>query len=118
MMNFESIDRTNEPGAASGPDEFEKLEFLPEESAVSSPVMDDTAQIIFAPEEVGVDEPPVSFSPDTDDDNGFTFDPAPESDLGAPLPFELFGSSLFDDPELDDDLDPLVHDDFDDDLEF
>ncbi len=118
-MNFESIDRINDLGEPSGPEEFEKLEFLPEESADSNHAIDDTDQIFFTPEDAGVDEPPISFSPDIDDDHGFNFAPAPEPDLGAPLPFELFGSSLFDDPDLDldDDLDPLAHDDFDD-LEF
>ncbi len=98
-MNFESLDHTNEPGAPSEPDEFEKLEFLPEDSSEPDPIQDDTAEIIFTPEEdIGTVEPPVSFSPDVDDDSDFTFDPTLAPDLGASLPFELLGSSLFDDP--------------------
>lgn len=119
-MNFESLDHTNGPGPTSEPDEFEKLEFLPEDSSEPDPIQDDTAEIIFTPEEdIGAAEPPVSFSPDVDDDSDFTFDPTPAPDLGASLPFELLGSSLFDDPDLDDDFDPITHDQFEDeDLEF
>lgn len=116
MMNFESIDRTNEPGA-SATEEFEKLEFLPEQPADDAPLPDDTAEIIFTPEADAEIEPPVSFNPADDDGNDLSFEPEPAPDLAASLPFELLGSSLFDDGDLDD-FDPLDGDDFDDDLEF
>lgn len=114
-MNFEPIDRTDEPGG-SATDEFEKLEFLPEQPADDAPMSDDTAEIIFTPETDSTSEPPVSFSPAPDAGDDLSFEPEPAPDLGASLPFELLGSSLFDDADLDD-LDPLG-DDFDDDLEF
>lgn len=114
-MNFESIDRTNETGTPSETDEFEKLEFLPEQPAVERSAADDTSAIDFTPENDGVDEPPVSFSPDiAGDDVNAGFDPVPDPDLSASTPFELFGTSLFD----DDDLDGFDTGDPDDDLEF
>jgi hypothetical protein len=108
MMNFEALDRTHEPIT----DEFEQLEFLPEQPA--APGDDDGGEIIFTPEDEATFEPPVSFSPAPSDETDLTFEPAPLLDLGEALPFELLGSSLFD----DDDLDPLDSGDFDDDLEF
>lgn len=113
MMN--PIDRTNAPGPESAPDEFEKLEFLPEEPAPADYGPDDTGQIDFTPEIDPGGEPPVSFSPAADpsggSDNPFA-DPADsDPDFGAGTPFELFGTSLFNDTDLDDDIDDLETDD-------
>lgn len=118
-MNFDPIDRTNESAPSSGHDEFERLEFLPEQATDEAPEPDATSDIDFAPERETTDEPPVSFSPDAGDDpTDLSFDSTPTPDLAASTPFELFGTSLFDDIGLDDDLDGFDADDLDDDLEF
>ena len=118
-MEFGSIDRPNEPDT----DEFEKLEFLPEEPVESSPGFDDTSEIIFTPEHEPTPEPPVSFDlgDDAGSPAGFDIDDSatsPTLDVDGGMPFELFGTSLFGDPELDEDLEILDHDELDDDLEF
>ena len=113
-MNFEPIDQNNEPIT----DEFEKLEFLPEATDSSDAEIDDTAEIVFTPDDTGSAEPPVSFS-------GATVEPTPEIEavdpappnLEAPVPFELVGTSLFDGGEPDDEIDEIEPVDFDD-LEF
>lgn len=106
-MNVDAIDRTNEPTT----DEFEKLEFLPEEPVQTAPESSDTAEIDFTPETELADEPPVSFSPvadvEPDIQDGFDDGSAADLDFGASTPFELFGTSLVDDADLDDDIDPL-----------
>ena len=114
-MNFEPIDQNNEPIT----DEFEKLEFLPEATDSPDAEIDDTAEIVFTPDETSSVEPPVSFS-------GATVEPTPEIEavepappnLEAPLPFELVGTSLFDGGELDDEVSEIELLDIDDDLEF
>ena len=118
-MNLESNDRNHEHTT----DEFEKLEFLPEQPAEQRRDPDDTAEIVFAPEltdaeDTETQEPPVSFSPAGKDGDALSFDPTPLPDPGDSVPFELLGSSLFDDAEFDEDLDPLGPDELDDDLEF
>lgn len=116
-MNYEPIDRTNEPAT----DEFEKLEFLPEEPARSAPETSDTSEITFTPESETTGEPPVSFSPAAGSE-ALPEDP-PEAlatsafDIDAGTPFELFGTSLVDESEFEGDVDSLDAD-YLDDLEF
>lgn len=109
----ESIDDRKTPPA----EEFEKLEFLPERPAPQpDPDEEPTGEIIFLPEGEPSPEPPLDFAPE----------PPPvqlptqsldvpdlamsDLDLDADTPFELFGTSLFLDPqpEPDDPDDDLI----------
>jgi hypothetical protein len=121
-MPFENIDNLREPRT----DEFEKLEFLPEQlvshSFHAKDASDDTAQIVFDPGLAGSAEPPVSFDiedapePPDEPEIGFLSPQSDDLDLEASTPFELFGTSLFGDSELDtDEFDTF---DEEDDLEF
>jgi hypothetical protein len=84
---------------------------------------------VFAPEPALPDEPPISFSPPTQaaggDDRsdqlaGELFgQPGTDHDLDAETPFELFGTSLFDNFDADEVDSPAFDlDEPDDDLEF
>ncbi len=115
-MTFDPLDRTNESTLEPATDEFEKLEFLPEQPASADQPPDDTSSIDFTPDAPVVEEPPVSFSPVAGDELDTNFDTLETPDLAASTPFELFGTSLFD-ADLDEDLDDLGTDD-DFDLEF
>jgi hypothetical protein len=110
--------------------EFEKLEFLPEQPDPVGPAIEsDTARLAFAPEPTLPDEPPISFSPpaqaaggeDRSDrlaDEPFG-QPGADLDLAAETPFELFGTSVFENLDADEDEFPALDlDEPDDDLEF
>ena len=107
MMNHESIDRIREPAS----DEFEKLEFLPEEPAGATSETNDSPEIFFTPESETTGEPPVSFSPadgpETPDQGIFDALGSLQPGVDAGTPFELFGTSLFGESELEDDIDAL-----------
>ncbi len=116
-MPFENIDNSRDPHT----DEFEKLEFLPEEPASEkSDSDDDTAEIVFDPDLERFPEPPVSFDLDStpepvaEPEVNFFGAPAGDLDLEAETPFELFGTSLFGERGLEAD----EFEDLDDDLEF
>ena len=91
-------------------EEFEKLEFLPERPAPEpAPDEDPTSEIVFLPEGGRLPESPLDFAPEPQplQPQAAPLDVAPLSgsdlDLDADTPFELFGTSLFSDPEPDPD---------------
>jgi hypothetical protein len=117
-----SVNEHNQKDPETG--EFEKLEFLPEQPDTAGP---DTTRLTFVPEPAQAEEPPISFIPTGASGNVHELGQAdsdpfarPTDDLGIEVetPFELFGTSLFDDHDADDELPAFDLGEPDDDLEF
>ncbi len=105
-------------------EEFEKLEFLPEEPINDENDPEISSEIVFDPDSQPSEEPPVSYfsnvelEPVEEGELEFSNPPSIDFEPDTNTPFELVGTSLFEADSVDDEFSPYDFDDLDEDLEF